>query len=121
MPEWNEDDLDRVARAEELRIAGRRADGSLRSPVIIWHVRVGDSLYVRSVLGPDAAWFTGTQVRGEGRIDSGGVSLDVSFVRDNAKDPEVDTAYTAKYGTGKDVVAIISDLATSTTLRVDPR
>lgn len=121
MSEWNEDDLDRVARAEELRIAGRRADGSLRSPVIIWHVRVRDGLYVRSVLGPDASWFRGTQVLGEGHIDSGGVSLDVSFVRDDAEDAEVDRAYTEKYGTGKDVVAIISDLAKSTTLRVDPR
>ena len=121
MSAWNEDNLDRVARAEELRIAGRLADGTLRKAVIIWHVRVGDSLYVRSVNGPDAAWFTGTQVTGEGHIDSGGVSLDVTFVRDATKDAEIDRAYTAKYGTGKDVVAIVTALATSTTLRVDPR
>jgi hypothetical protein len=103
-----------------LRIAGRRADDSLRKPVIIWQVRVGDDIYVRSVNGPDAAWFRGTQARGEGRIESGGVSKDVTFTNDNTKDAEIDAAYAAKYGSGSSVRAITSPIATSTTLRVEP-
>jgi hypothetical protein len=120
MSDWNEDELHRVADAGEMRIAGRRADGILRRPVIIWHVRVDDSLYVRSVRGPDAAWFRGTQIRGEGHIDSGGVSKDVTFIRDDTKDAEIDQAYSAKYGTGSAVRSITSATATSTTLRVEP-
>ncbi|MFN2107909.1 MAG: DUF2255 family protein [Candidatus Promineifilaceae bacterium] len=38
-----------MGNAEELRIASLRSDGTLRKPVIIWVVRVGDDLYVRSV------------------------------------------------------------------------
>jgi hypothetical protein len=35
---------------------------------------------VRSVNGRTAAWFRGTQVRHEGRIEAGGVAKDVKFV-----------------------------------------
>ncbi|NQX13101.1 DUF2255 family protein [Microbacteriaceae bacterium VKM Ac-2855] len=120
MTEWTEDQLSRIGRAGELRIAGRRADGTLRRLVVIWQVRVDDRIYVRSVNGPEASWFRGTQVRGEGRIDSGGVGADVVFTRDDTADAEIDAAYRAKYGTGSAVRSITSPLAASTTLRVDP-
>src|ERR1700712_4061472 len=118
---WTEDELDRIGRAGELRVAGLRKDGSLRPLVIIWQVRLSDDIYIRSVNGPDAGWFTGTQVRGEGRIESGGVGKDVAFERDDSHDAEIDAAYRAKYGSGSSVDAITSALATSTTLRVSPR
>ena len=121
MTAWSEDELSRIGEANELRIAGRRADDTLRKLVIIWQVRVGDDIYVRSVNGPDAAWFRGTQVRGEGRIEAGGVGKDVVFTRDDSKDAEIDDAYRRKYGTGSPVRSITSALAASTTLRVDPR
>ncbi|OZF25795.1 hypothetical protein CH296_26780 [Rhodococcus sp. 14-2496-1d] len=121
MTEWKSAELDAVGRAGELRIAGRRKDGTLRKLIIIWAVRVNDSLYVRSVNGPDAAWFRGTQSAGEGRIESGGVTKDVMFVRDDSVDEEIDAAYRRKYGSGSAVRAITSDLAISTTLRVDPK
>jgi hypothetical protein len=121
MSAWTADELDRIGNAGELRIAGRRADDSLRKLVIIWQVRVGDDIYVRSVNGPDAGWFKGTQIRGEGRIESGGVAKDVVFTRDDSKAAEIDAAYRAKYGTGSPVRSITSPTATSTTLRVDLR
>jgi Uncharacterized protein conserved in bacteria (DUF2255) len=49
MTQWKSDQLDKVARAEELQIASVRRDGSLRKPVTTWVVRHGDDLYVRSV------------------------------------------------------------------------
>ena len=117
---WTEDELDRIGRAGELRVAGRKRDGSLRSLVIIWSVRVGDAIYIRSVNGPDASWFRGTQIRGEGRIVAGGVTKDVKFSRIDDNNAEIDSAYRAKYGRGSAVSAITSDTAASTTLRVDP-
>jgi hypothetical protein len=120
MSAWTEDELNRIGNAGELLIAGRRADGTLRKLVTIWQVRVGDKLYVRSVNGPDAAWFRGTQVRGEGHIEAGGVVKDVVFARDGSKDTEIDAAYRTKYGTGSPVRSITSTTASSTTLRVDP-
>ena len=121
MAGWTADELDRIGRADELRVAGMRNDGSLRHSVVIWVVRLGDEIYIRSVNGPTAAWYRGSQIRGEGRIEAGGVTRDVTFVRSADKDDEVDAAFRAKYGGGSPVRAITSDVARSTTLRVDPR
>jgi hypothetical protein len=51
MSQWTSDKLEKIGAAEELRIAPRRRDGSLRTPVTVWVVRVGDDLYVRSWRG----------------------------------------------------------------------
>lgn len=99
MNTWTSDELNKIANAEELQIAALRQDGTLRKPVIIWVVRVGDELYVRSVNGRTSAWFRGTQVRHEGRVWAGGVEKDVAFVDEIDPDiiDEIDAAYSAKY------------------------
>src|SRR5947207_10002417 len=80
MTAWTTEELTRIGSSEELQIASVRPDGTLRNPVTIWVVRDGDSLYVRSVKGPTAAWFRGTQEKHEGRIRAGGVEKEVNFV-----------------------------------------
>jgi hypothetical protein len=99
MTTWTSDELYKIGTAEELRIAPLRADGTLRKPVIIWVVRLGDDLYVRSVNGRTSAWFRGVQVRHEGHIQAGGVEKDVTFIEE--ADPKIndqlDAAYRAKY------------------------
>lgn len=59
MTDWTSDDLTRIGTEEEVRIASARPDGTLRKLVIVWLVRQGDDLYVRSVNGRGAAWFRG--------------------------------------------------------------
>ena len=44
-------------RASQVRVAGRRADGSSRTLVIVWHVVVDGELYLRSVKGPQGEWY----------------------------------------------------------------
>ena len=99
MTTWTSDELNRIGTAEELQIASLRADGTLRKPVIIWVVRLGNNLYVRSVNGRSSAWFRGVQVRHEGRVLAGGMEKDVTFVEES--DPEInqqmDAAYRTKY------------------------
>jgi hypothetical protein len=68
MSDWTSEELTRIAAADELELASLRAAGTWRNPVTIWVVRHGEDLYVRSVNGPDAAWFRGTQARRGGRI-----------------------------------------------------
>jgi hypothetical protein len=98
MPNWTPTELDAIANAEELRIQSRRADGSLRKPVIIWVVRVDDGLYVRAVGGPTSPWFRGTQTMHEGRISAGGFERDVTFAPvDPSLHPAIDHAYRTKY------------------------
>ena len=118
---WTAEELDRFERADELRIAGRRADGTLRKPVIIWMVTHEGNLYVRSVNGADAAWFRGTQVQGLGHITSGKVDRDVAFTRVDDLGDVLDAAYARKYPTWRSAVdAINTPAARATTLRVDP-
>lgn len=92
--------MNKIGTAEELSIASRRADGTLRNPVTIWVVRLNDELYVRSVNGRDSAWFRGVQARHEGRVQAGGVQKDVTFEEIVAAGPEsaqIDNAYATKY------------------------
>ena len=98
MTAWTNDELTKIEKAEELRLASVRRDDTLRNPVTVWVVRTGDDLYVRSMNGRDAAWFRGTQTRREGRIWAGGVEKDVSFVEAgrDVNDP-IDAAYRSKY------------------------
>jgi hypothetical protein len=65
---WSSDELDRIGTAEELQLASRRADGTLRPFVTMWVVRVRDDLYVRSACGPDNGWYRRAKQSGAGRI-----------------------------------------------------
>lgn len=125
MTTWSPDQLNRIGTAGELRIAGARTDGTLRRPVIIWGVRVGDDVYVRSVNGTSASWYRGTRPRHEGWISSGGVEQDVGFEDIDPSEPvqeQIDTAYRNKYGAGSSAVAaIISTTARAATMKVVPR
>jgi hypothetical protein len=77
---WTSDELSRIGEADELEIASLRPDGSLRRPRTIWAVCYGDDIYVRSVNGPDSAWYRGIQQRYQGHSAAGGVERDVDFV-----------------------------------------
>jgi len=96
---WMSEELNKIGRAEELRIASFRRDGTLQKPVIIWVVRIGDDIYVRCVNGRTGAWFRGVLSRHEGRIWAGGVEKDVTLVEEPDPDvnDQIDAAYLTKY------------------------
>lgn len=125
MTTWTSDELTRLDDADEMHIAATRRDGSLRTPVVVWMVRLGDELYTRSVNGPDASWFRGAHAHHQGRISANGVEKDVSFVDVDADDPinaDLDSAYQSKYRRYSGPVAsITSSLARSATLKVIPQ
>ena len=125
MTTWKSDELDKIAAAEELRIASARGDGRLRNLVTIWVVRLGDDLYVRSVNGRTSAWFRGTQDRHEGHIRAGGVEKDVTFVEETDPDinDQLDAAYRTKYRryAASIIGSIVSPGARSATIKLVPR
>ena len=125
MTTWTSDELTRIGTAEELEIAARRADDTLRNPVTIWVVRLGDDLYVRSVNGRTSAWFRGTQARHEGHIRAGGIDKDVTFVEeaDPALNDQIDAAYRTKYHryAANIVGSIVTTGARSATIKLVPR
>jgi hypothetical protein len=124
MTTWTDDELNKIGTAEELTIAALRHDGTLRKPVIIWYVRVGEDIYVRSAYGPNAAWLRGTRVRHEGRIDVGGFQIDVAFEdADPMVGEQIDAAYRDKYRrhAAQYVNSVITAEARSTTIKLVPR
>ena len=123
MTAWTEDELDRIGAADELQVASRRPDGSLRPFVTIWAVRAGDDVYVRSAHGPDNGWFQRALGSGEGRIRAGGVERDVAFERAG---PEVAAGELrlprqVRPLRARMVGTVVSPDAVKSTLRVVPR
>ena len=124
---WSQDDLDLLGRTGEVEVSSVRTDGSWSRPRTVWIVRVGDELYVRSVNGPDAAWYRSTRSRHQGRVEARGKVRDVTWVDvDGAEypdiDPAVDAEYARKYrGSTSAIAHINSAVARTTTMRVDAR
>ena len=125
MTAWTSDELTEIGTAEELEIAPFRADGTLRKPVTIWVVRVGDDLYIRSYRGRGGSWFRAAQARHEGRIRAGGVEKDVTFVdeTDPGINDQVDAVYRSKYRRydARYVDPMVASEARATTIKLVPR
>ena len=125
MTTWTSNELNKIGTAEELEIASLRRDGTLRNPVTIWVVRVGDDLYVRSVNGRNSAWFRGTQVCHEGHIRASGVDKDVAFAEESNPDinEQIDAAYRTKYHryAASIINTTVSPEARAATIKLVPR
>jgi hypothetical protein len=121
---WTSEELDRIEAAQELEIAPRRRDGTLRKPVPIWVVRAGEDVFVRAAYGPGTGWHRVARTSHAGRIRAGGVERDVAIEEaDDAVNDEVDAAYRSKYRryAGSIVDGITNAQARSTTLKLVPR
>ncbi|MPY53068.1 DUF2255 family protein [Streptomyces acidicola] len=124
MATWNPDELNRITTANELDIAARRPDGTLRQPTTIWVVREGDDVYVRSYRGAQGSWWRTAKSSHAGHISAGGVEKDVTFteVGNPAVNDRVDAAYRAKYGRYSGYVEpMVAEQARATTLRLTPQ
>ena len=119
MGAWTEAELADIGGANELLIAPERGDGTLQRSRIVWVVRHGDDVYLRSVNGPGGAWFRGLQARHAGHVSAGAVDADVRFEdADHGLDDAIDEEYRRKYGRSSTAVdRITSSDARSTTVR----
>jgi len=100
---WSSPELGLVDRAHELQIASRRADGSIRSFVTVWMVRVGADVYVRSGAGYGgvSTWFPRARDAGGGIVRIEDQEWPAVFSHLDPTDPvhaEIDGAYVRKYG-----------------------
>lgn len=125
MASWTETELTSINAVDELRISTRREDGSLRKPVIIWSVRIGDDLFVRAVGGVSGLWYRHATETGRGSISAGGVERDTAFTPEH--DPEINTqidqAYQDKYShyAKRIVDSTLTEHAREATLKVTPQ
>jgi hypothetical protein len=125
MTGWTHNDLEGIGAADELQLTSFKQDGTRRKPVVIWVVRVGDELYVRSYRGQEAAWFRHVQLQHEGHIEASGVTKDVTLVdasSDEALNNQIDAAYRSKYRkySATYVDPMIALQARATTLKLMP-
>ena len=125
MTTWTSEELTKIGKAEELEIASLRRDGTLRNPVTIWVVRVGDDLYVRAFKGRSGPWFRGVLACHKGHIQAGGIDKDVIFaeVSDPEINDQIDAAYRNKYRrfSAQYVDPVVTAEERSTTIRLLPR
>ena len=97
------------------------APGAKRG-VIIWIVSVGTELFVRSFLGPAAAWYKSVLAKGEATLehDRRKVPVRVTLVTDRATIDAVSQAYLAKYASSSYAPKMVRDEILQTTLKLQP-
>lgn len=122
--DWSSEQLKRIGVAEELRIATKRADGTLRSWVPIWVVCVSEQVYGRTWYRRDSGWFGQALDSLRARIRVPNLEVDVA-VEDVGEDGAelragIDAAYRTKYGrhSGASVERMVTDDAAASTLRL---
>jgi len=100
MSDWTIQALHAITAAEEVHLATRRTDGTLRRPRIIWVVTSGERVFIRSTNGVTADWYRAATRTGSGQLTAGRTSHDVTFTHvDNESDlVAADAGYRAKYG-----------------------
>ena len=122
MNPWTSQQARAITDPQEIEVAPRRPDGTLRRPTIIWSVRDGPDVFVRSTNGRGAAWFRSAIASGSGQIVARGNAFEVTFTEADDDDlPRVGAAYRAKYGSYASIVDHLEeDGPRAATLEVHP-
>jgi hypothetical protein len=123
MAAWAQDELRKIAEADDLHIAPFREDGvTYGSPTWIWSVAVDDSLYVRAYSGKGSRWYQAAVRQKAGRIIAAGITKEVSFEPvDGPVNDRIDDAYRAKYRGSPYLDPMIGKRAHTATVRVMPQ
>jgi hypothetical protein len=75
MTTWPEDELRKIAVADDLYISPFREDGvTYGTPPWIWSVAAGDALYVRGCNGQSSRWYQAAVRHKAGRIIAVGIT-----------------------------------------------
>lgn len=121
MGTWKPGELDRFGGVKELQIATGRTDGTFRSSLPIWVVRVGDDLFIRSWHGRDGSWFQQLLRNPSLHIKARHTERTVTV---EEADPNlrkaIDEALKAKYGRGWHVDAMVAPNAAEAAFRLLP-
>jgi hypothetical protein len=123
MAAWSKEELQKIAKADDLHIAPFRNDGEIYgTPTWIWSVAVGDALYVRAYNGVKSRWYQAALKQKAGRIVAAGMTKEVTFepVDGKLKDA-IDEAYRAKYRESPYLKPMIGAAASAATVRITPR
>ena len=122
MTAWAQDELQKIAGADDLHISPLREDGkTYGTPTWIWSVTVDGGLFVRAYNGRNSRWYRAAMRQKAGRILAAGLTKDVAFEPvEGAMNHRIDEAYRAKYRDSPYLEAMIGDRARGATVRITP-
>jgi hypothetical protein len=123
MSGWKKDELEKIAKTDDLHISPFREDGTTYgTPTWIWSVVIDGDLYVRAYNGRNSRWYRAAMLQKAGRITAAGMTKEVAFEPvDGAIQTRIDDAYRAKYKDSEYLPPMIGTRARSATVRVFPR
>ena len=120
---WSQDELLKIAEADDLHIASFREDGvTYGTPTWIWSVAVEGALYVRGYNGQNSRCYRVAVRQKAGRIIAAGITKEVAFEPAGGPINDlVDDAHRAKYHGSPYLNPMISARARSATVKIMPR
>lgn len=123
MTAWSKEELQEIAKADDLHIAPFRDDGKTYGTLTwIWSVAVGDALYVRAYNGIESRWYKAALRQKAGRITAAGMTKEVTFEPvDGSVNGRIDEAYRAKYRKSPYLNPMTGAGARAATVKVMPR
>ena len=123
MAAWSNDELRKIAEADDLHVSPFREDRvTYGTPTWIWSVAVGEALYVRGYNGRNSSWYQAALSQKAGRIIAGGMTKEVTFEPvDGPINDRIDDAYRAKYRGSEYLGPMIAPRARAATVRIMPR
>lgn len=123
MTAWSNDELRKIAEADDLHVSPFREDGrTYGTPTWIWSVVVNDALYVRGYNGQKSTWYQAAVRQKAGRISVAGMTKEVIFEPvDGAINDRIDAAYRAKYKGSPYLSPMIGTRARAATVKITPR
>lgn len=127
MGEWNEKELEKIAKADDFYISPFREDGTTYgTPTWIWSVVVDQGVYVRAYNGQNSSWYQAAIREKAGKITVAGFQKDVTF--EPIDDPtykdlndRIDEAYRSKYKKSPYLRLQLNDRVRSATIKVSPK
>ena len=123
MKAWTQEELEKVAASDDLRVAPFREDGvTYGTPTWIWSVVVNRELYARAYNGRDSRWFRAALRQKAGRITAAGMTKEVAFESvDGPINDAIDDAYRAKYRGNPYLDSMIGPRARAATVKITPQ
>jgi hypothetical protein len=123
MSAWPKEELNRIARTDDLHISPFREDGNTYgTPTWIWSVAVDGALYVRPYNGLNSRWYKAAMQQRAGRITAAGITKEVAFepVSKELND-RISDAYRTKYKGSPYLNPMIGARASAATVKVIQR
>lgn len=122
MATWSNEELRKIAEADDLHISPFRDDGTTYgTPTWIWSVAVDGALYVRGYNGQKSRWYQAAVRQKAGRIVAAGMTKEVSFEPvDGSINDRIDNAYRTRYRGSPYLSPMIGVGARSATVKVMP-